>query len=87
MSKPKIAQKGPYPVELEKGQTYAWCQCGESSSQPYCDGSHKDTPFEPKIFKADQSKTAYLCGCKQTKKAPYCDGTHRSLFDNNGGNK
>ncbi len=84
MPKPKIAQQGPYPVDLEKGETKAWCQCGESENQPYCDGSHKATSFKPVVFKADQSKKAYLCGCKQTKKAPYCDGTHRTLLDNNG---
>lgn len=79
MSKPKVAQKGPFMVELEAGKTYAWCQCGESNHQPYCDGSHKTTEFKPLIFQAEESKKVYLCGCKQTKNAPYCDGTHRSL--------
>ena len=77
--KPKIAQKGPFKVDLEAGKTYAWCQCGESNNQPFCDGSHTKTEFKPLIFQAEESKTVYLCGCKQTKNAPYCDGTHRSL--------
>ncbi|MBI2943654.1 MAG: CDGSH iron-sulfur domain-containing protein [Candidatus Wallbacteria bacterium] len=24
-----------------------WCACGLSRVQPYCDGSHKSTPFRP----------------------------------------
>ena len=36
----KIAQPGNYVVEVEEGKTYYWCQCGESSNQPFCDGSH-----------------------------------------------
>ena len=45
--KGKIAQSGNYVVEVEEGKTYYWCQCGESSNQPFCDGSHKGTEFIP----------------------------------------
>ena len=31
----------PYKVMLEKGKTYAWCQCAGSKNQPFCDNSHK----------------------------------------------
>tara|TARA_A100000164_G_C21513673_1_gene588184 strand:- start:21 stop:326 length:306 start_codon:yes stop_codon:yes gene_type:complete len=30
----------PFLVQLEKGKTYAWCQCNSSANQPFCDGSH-----------------------------------------------
>ena len=33
--KGKIAQAGNYVVEVEEGKTYYWCQCGESSNQPF----------------------------------------------------
>ena len=79
MSKPVIAQKGPYAVDLEKGKQYAWCACGRSSNQPFCDGSHQGTEFSPTVFKAEESKTAYLCGCKHTGNKPFCDGTHAKL--------
>jgi len=78
-SKPEIAQKKPYIVDLEEGKTYYWCQCGKSDSQPFCDGSHKTTEFTPKKYKADTTGKAYLCGCKQTSASPFCDGTHKKL--------
>ena len=31
----------PFLVKLEKGKTYAWCQCAGSENQPFCDGSHE----------------------------------------------
>ncbi|MGB0140405.1 MAG: CDGSH iron-sulfur domain-containing protein [bacterium] len=66
-------------MELEQGKKYAWCSCGLSSKQPFCDGSHKQTTFSPKVFTATESKTFYLCGCKRTGESPFCDGTHNSL--------
>ncbi|MEZ5690961.1 MAG: CDGSH iron-sulfur domain-containing protein [Rickettsiales bacterium] len=79
MEKPVIAQKSPYKVELVAGKSYAWCSCGRSNSQPFCDGSHSGTGFSPLVWKAEESKLVYLCGCKHTKKQPFCDGTHSSL--------
>lgn len=79
MSTPTIAAKNPVPVELEAGKSYAWCSCGQSSKQPFCDGSHKGTGFTPTMYKAEETKTAYLCQCKHTDKVPFCDGTHKSL--------
>jgi CDGSH-type Zn-finger protein len=70
------AQLAPYPVDLEEGRTYAWCRCGRSGKQPFCDGSHKDTGIEPLVFKAEKTETVMLCGCKGTDDAPFCDGSH-----------
>lgn len=76
---PEIAQKGPFPVEVEEGKTYFWCACGRSKRQPFCDGSHKETTFEPVKYKAPASRKVFFCGCKQTGKSPLCDGTHNEL--------
>ena len=76
MSKPKRPQNSPYAVELKAGQKYAWCVCGASSSQPFCDGAHRGTDFQPLVFTAEVTQSAYLCGCKSTSGAPFCDGSH-----------
>ncbi len=79
MTEPVVAQKEPIAVELKEGETYAWCACGHSAKQPFCDGAHKDTGMTPVVFKAEETKTAYLCACKQTSNAPNCDGSHKNL--------
>jgi CDGSH-type Zn-finger protein len=79
MAEPTVAQKAPYPVEVEEGQKYFWCACGKSANQPFCDGSHQGTDFTPMAYKAEQTRTLYFCGCKHTNGAPLCDGTHNGL--------
>ncbi len=76
---PMIAQKAPYAVELEAGKAYFWCACGQSKSQPFCDGSHKGTAFVPTKVTVETSKAAYLCGCKHSKNGAFCDGSHKAL--------
>jgi CDGSH-type Zn-finger protein len=75
----KVAQKGPYQVELEAGKTYFWCVCGRSRSQPFCDGSHEGTGLSPLEFQVETTGVVNLCGCKATDDTPYCDGTHNIL--------
>ena len=74
-----IAAKEPAQVVLEQNKKYAWCACGRSEKQPFCDGTHKSTDLKPKIFSAEKAGEAWLCRCKQTKNPPYCDGTHRTF--------
>ena len=71
------AADAPFPVDVEAGKTYWWCACGRSRSQPFCDGSHKGTGFEPLAWVAQESGRVWFCGCKQTAGAPLCDGSHK----------
>ena len=78
MNEPVIADKKPSVLELNAG-TYWWCACGQSKNQPYCDGAHKGTSFQPLEFKLVATKRVALCLCKRTANAPYCDGAHKKL--------
>lgn len=78
MPEPVIAQKSPYIKELEAGE-YWWCACGQSTTQPFCNGAHKTTPFSPLKFTLTEKTKVVLCGCKRTKNPPFCDGSHKSL--------
>ncbi len=77
MNLPKRAGDSPTKIDLEKDKRYAWCTCGLSEKQPFCDGSHKGHNMHPHVFVAEENKTAHLCNCKQTKNGPYCDGSHK----------
>lgn len=59
--------------------TYFWCACGRSSNQPFCDGSHKITDFQPLPVKIEKKQLLKWCTCKHTKTPPFCDHSHREL--------
>jgi len=79
MEKGKVAGKAPQMEHLEEGKTYAWCACGKSENQPWCNGAHTGSEFVPNVFKAEESKNGAMCLCKQTKNPPFCDGSHMRL--------
>lgn len=79
MAGPIIARKVPFAFDAEPGRKCFWCACGRSARQPFCDGSHQDTPFAPVPFEVAESRTVYFCGCKASVSQPLCDGSHNAL--------
>jgi CDGSH-type Zn-finger protein len=89
MSNPCIFKKEPTLAVLEANKTYAWCTCGLSEKNPFCDGAHKtlattengETTFPFKSLKVTVAEITevWLCNCKQTKTPPYCDGSHNKI--------
>ncbi len=78
MTEPARAGDAPIPVEVEEGRNYFWCSCGQSSNQPFCDGSHAGTGFAPLRWTAPESKRVFFCTCKATSGQPLCDGSHNN---------
>lgn len=79
--KPIVANNKPAKTTLTQGEEYYFCACGQSSNQPFCDGSHAGTDFKPKAFTAEESGDAYLCQCKHSANLPFCDGSHKQFDD------
>ena len=64
MSTAHVAQKSPFPLDVEAGKTYYWCACGLSKKQPLCDGSHKPTSFTPVAYTADKPARRFSVGAR-----------------------
>ena len=78
MDEPKIFKKAGISVKLMPG-TYYYCRCGLSDQQPFCNGAHANTSFQPKKFTIQEPQEIYACLCKHTKNSPFCDGTHKTI--------
>ena len=74
-------QNKPVTVKLLDSYRYAWCACGLSKMQPWCDGSHTAAVVEilPIVWLQQHDQRISLCNCKKTGTAPRCDGSHKSL--------
>ena len=76
--KPVIADKMPAVMKLEAGE-YWWCSCGKSAKQPFCDGSHQGSAFQPQKVVIEEAKNVALCNCKHSANGAFCDGAHSRL--------
>jgi CDGSH-type Zn-finger protein len=66
-------------IRMEKaGTKVAFCACGESGKDPYCDGSHaaKNTGKTPIVVDIDKDKKMAWCMCKKSEIMPACNGSH-----------
>ena len=77
-SEPECPQRSPIVETVQPGE-YWWCACGRSSTQPFCDGSHAGTRFEPIPVTIDAERKIAWCACKRTGNAPFCDGSHARM--------
>ncbi len=76
--KGKVVEKMFKAVDLQPG-TYFWCSCGESKKQPFCDGSHSGSKFQPRKVEVKEATRLKMCLCKQTSSPNgTCDGSHNS---------
>ena len=78
MSKATIADRKPLILELNEGTSYC-CSCGKSKNQPFCDGSHAGSEFQPKEITIERKRKYAMCLCKHTQNPPFCDGGHSKL--------
>ncbi len=76
MTKGQRVGESALAVDVVQGKSYYWCSCGKSSKQPFCDGSHTGSGFNPVVYKAELTKKMFFCACKQTNNQPFCDGSH-----------
>lgn len=86
---PRKAGSEPICVNAEAGKIYAWCTCGLSAKQPFCDGAHRKIetttneqgevvmPYKSMRVEITEAQDVWFCTCKMTKNPPYCDGSHK----------
>lgn len=69
----------PCKIAVEAGKTYYWCACGNTKTEPMCDGSHKGGTVTPLAWTAESTGDAFFCGCKHSLTKPLCDGSHKKF--------
>jgi len=77
---PCSPQLAPYKVNVEAGQEYFWCACGECNNQPFCDdaggaGGCASRGFKALSYISPVGGTRMFCGCKKCPQAPIYMGT------------
>ena len=80
----RVYDKKPIRIKCKEGRMYMWCSCGNSRSQPFCDGTHRHVQFgttlKPVPWACKKTGYYWFCNCKKTGKKVFCDGTHLQLM-------
>lgn len=80
MKPPKAKANKPCAVVVTAGKSYLWCACGQSTTQPFCDGkSHLGSGIKPIPYSRESTDKIWFCVCKQSANKPFCDGSHKRL--------
>ena len=79
MSDPDSSLRTPVACAVKAGESYWWCACGRSRTQPFCDGSHAGTTSRPVKYVAARDEWIWFCGCKRSASPPFCDDNHQRL--------
>lgn len=75
----------PWVVNVERNQTVQICQCGKTTTAPYCDQQTGSNNCEPYSHAAKQAQILLVCGCKRSQQMPFCDGSHNKHPNNTPG--
>ena len=78
-NKKNTSTNTPIFLDLKQGDSYLWCRCGKSKTQPFCDASHHGTQYKPVLFEVQKDASILICNCKYTKSAPFCDNSHLQI--------
>jgi CDGSH iron-sulfur domain-containing protein 3 len=74
----RVYDKGsPHAIEVKAGKTVYLCQCNQTATPPFCDGSHMRLEgVQARAYTPDKDGTVYFCGCGRSANMPLCDGSH-----------
>ena len=65
-----MSTQGPVVMTVKPGR-YVWCTCGQSTKQPFCDGSHGPTGTRPMFVEIPKKKKSPGAPAKKAPTNPF----------------